>query len=108
MRADGEQDRLKRDENRVEPLSFQGSRVTGIKGAAIVEPANGRASGDGWINAKESVPEASVMGADVAHPHVGLEPRLQHLVREVELPSNYFTILEGQAGVKMLKLTGGE
>lgn len=75
MRADGEQDRLKRDENRVESLSFQGSRVVGIEDAAFGEPTNGPAFWDDWINAKESVPEASVMGADVAHPHVGLEPR---------------------------------
>ena len=108
MRADGEQDRLKRDENRVEPLSFQGSRVAGIEDVTFGEPANGPAFWDDWINAEESVPEASVMGADVANPHVGLEPRLQHLVREIEFSRNFLAIPEGQVGVKMMKLAGGE
>ena len=108
MRADGEQDRLKRDENRVEPLSFQGSWVAGIEDAAFVEPADCSAFWDYWIYAKESVPEASVVGADVAHSHVGLEPRLQHLIREIDLSRNCFAILGGQAGVKMLKFPSGE
>ena len=48
------------------------------------------------------------MGADVANPHVGLEPRLQHLVREIEFSRNFLAIPEGQVGVKMMKLADGE
>ena len=49
-----------------------------------------------------------MVGADVAHPHVGLEPGLQYLVREVELSCNCLAIPEGQVGVKVMKLAGGE
>ena len=49
-----------------------------------------------------------MVGADVAHSHVGLEPRLQHLIREIDLSRNCFAILGGQAGVKMLKFPSGE
>ena len=49
-----------------------------------------------------------MVGADVAHSHVGLEPRLQHLVREIEFSRNFLAIPEGQVGVKMMKLADGE
>ena len=69
---------------------------------------DGSAFWDCRIHAKKSVPEASVMGADVTHPHVGLEPGLQHLVREVEFSRNFLAIPEGQVSLKMMKLAGGE
>lgn len=77
------QNRLQRNEYWVQPLPRLHR-----KGHFVFQPRDTRIPGDSRIDAKAHVPQSAMVGADIPHAHIGLQPGHQHGLVKTEAARN--------------------